>query len=135
MEENFIKVYVKLDKNNVITDINSSVFLSDLTEWVEIDSGNGDKYSHSQSNYLDKGLTDSNEKYNYKLADSKVLELTDTEKEILFPTPALQPTEDEILRAKILKDNADMQLQLIQQQQINANLLTQIAKLGGTTNG
>lgn len=45
--------------------------------------------------------------------------------------PAPQPTPEEILRAKLIKDNASMQLQLAQQQQINANLLSQIAKLGG----
>ncbi|AQS09696.1 hypothetical protein CLOBY_18270 [Clostridium saccharobutylicum] len=43
-----------------------------------------------------------------------------------------QPTADEILRAKLIQDNANMQLQLAQQQQINSSLLTQIAKLGGT---
>jgi hypothetical protein len=43
-----------------------------------------------------------------------------------------EPTQDEILRSKILKDGMIMQLQLAKQQQINANLLAQIAKLGGT---
>jgi len=42
-----------------------------------------------------------------------------------------EPTQDEILRAKIIKDGVMMQLQLAQQQKINANLLAQIAKLGG----
>jgi hypothetical protein len=82
-----IKVYVKLDTNSVITDINSNIFLSDLTNWIEIDEGSGDKYAHAQGNYLEKELMDSNGKYNYKLADGKVVELTDTEKESLFPTP------------------------------------------------
>jgi hypothetical protein len=58
----------------------------------------------------------------------------DTQEEIekinYVPTP--QPTPDEILRAKLLKDNVNIQLQLAQQQKINANLLTQISKLGGT---
>ncbi|EHI98056.1 hypothetical protein CDLVIII_1357 [Clostridium sp. DL-VIII] len=43
----------------------------------------------------------------------------------------IQPTQEEILRAKLIKDNANIQLLLTHQQQINANLLSQIAKLGG----
>ena len=45
----------------------------------------------------------------------------------------VEPTQDEILRAKLLKDNVATQLQLVKQQQINANLLSQIAKLTGGT--
>lgn len=91
MEE--IKVYVLLDSDNVITNINSSIFLSDATGYAQIDEGTGDKYSHAQSNYLEKGLLDNQGKYNYKLVDNKPAELTDEEKESLFPTPKPQPTE------------------------------------------
>ena len=45
-----------------------------------------------------------------------------------------QPTQEEILRAKLIKDNANMQLQLAQQQKLNADILLKIANLGGTTN-
>lgn len=48
------------------------------------------------------------------------------------PTPEL--SDDEILRAKLIKDNADMQLQLTQQQKFNSDLLLKIASLGGSTN-
>ncbi|MDR3596958.1 hypothetical protein [Clostridium sp.] len=58
MEENLIQVYVKVDDNNIITDINSSIFIQDLTDYIQIDEGNGDKYSHAQGNYLEKGLFD-----------------------------------------------------------------------------
>ncbi|NRT33263.1 hypothetical protein OD350_00065 [Clostridium beijerinckii] len=80
MEENIIKVYVKVDSNNVITSINSDIFTEDITEWIKINEGTGDKYSHAQSNYLDKGLMDSNGQYNYKLVDGKVVERTENEK-------------------------------------------------------
>jgi len=132
MEQSIIKVYVDVDGNNIITKISSNLFINDLTNWIQIDEGYGDKYAHAQGNYLDKGLLDSNGKYNYKLVDGIHVELTEEEKEKLFPTQQPQPTQEETLRAKILKDNADMQLQLAQQQKINANLLAQIAKLGGT---
>ena len=64
-------VYAKTDDRNVITAINSSAFISDATEWTEIDEGVGDKYHHAQNNYLSAGLTDENGIFNYKLADGK----------------------------------------------------------------
>lgn len=97
MEENLIKVYVKLDNNNVIIDINSSIFIQDLTGYVQIEEGNGDKYAHASGNYLEKGLkTDG--KYNYKLVDGKVVELTDNEKSTLFLTVSIiePPTNAEL---------------------------------------
>lgn len=54
MEDN-IKVYVKVDSNNVINYINSSIFLNYDTSCIVIDEGQGDKYSHAQGNYIDKG--------------------------------------------------------------------------------
>ena len=50
------------------------------------------------------------------------------------PVPITMPTQDEILRAKTLKDNANMQIQLEQQQKLNADILLKIAKVGGSTN-
>lgn len=94
--ENLIKVYVKLDENKIITQINSSIFLNDTTNWVEIDEGQGDKYAHCQCNYLPKSLVDENYKYNYKY-DNGLVELTDEEKETLFPTLIPKPTNDDVL--------------------------------------
>lgn len=64
-------VYAKTDENGIITAINSSAFLSDVTEWTDIDEGVGDKYHHAQNNYLSVGLTDENGIFNYKLTDGK----------------------------------------------------------------
>ena len=64
-------VYAKTDDRNVITAIHSSAFLSDVTEWTEIDEGSGDKYLHAQNNYLSAGLMDENGIFNYKLTDGK----------------------------------------------------------------
>lgn len=101
MEENTIKVYVKINSNNVVININSSIFIQDLTDYIQIDEGQGYKYAHAQGNYLYKGLIDSNGKYNYKLLNGILVELTDTEKESLFPTPTPQPTLEELNRADI----------------------------------
>ena len=71
MTENTYKVYVITDENGIITAINSSAFLTDTTDWIEIDEGEGDKYHHAQNNYLPDGLMDENGIFNYKLTDGK----------------------------------------------------------------
>ena len=112
MEEN-IKVYVTIDKNNCITQINSGIFISDIDGWILMDEGEGDKYSHAQGNYLDKPLMDMQCKYNYKLVDGKVVELTEEEKEKLFPTIKPQPTlEQQLLETQALVANLQEQILL-----------------------
>lgn len=64
-------VYAKTNENGIITAINSSAFLTDTTDWTEIDEGEGDKYLHAQNNYLPDRLMDENGIFNYKLTDGK----------------------------------------------------------------
>lgn len=68
-----IKVYVKVNTKNEIVDINSSIFINDLTDWVKIDEGFGDKYSHAQSQYFDKPLMNEDGTYNYKYEYGRVI--------------------------------------------------------------
>lgn len=68
-----IKVYVKVNTNNEIIDVGSSVFIRDTTGWVEIDKGFGDKFAHAQSQYFDKPLMNEDGTYNYKLDGTKVI--------------------------------------------------------------
>ena len=96
-----IKVYVKLDLNKTVTAINSSIFLQDITDWMEIDEGNGDKYAHAQNNYLEKGLMDEKGRFKYKY-DTELVELTEAEKEILFPPILPVPTEVELLKQDLI---------------------------------
>ena len=103
-----IKVYAKLDENNVIISINSSIFLKDTTDYIEIDEGMGDKFVHAQGNYLSKGLIDEQGRYNYKYVDETLVELTDEEKEVLFPKPTPQPTEQEIINAQLMLEIAKL---------------------------
>jgi hypothetical protein len=88
------KVYVKLDSNNCIIEINSDIFLTSVVGYICIDEGDGDKYSHAQGMYLDKGLMDMQGRYNYKYENNQVIELTDDEKNILFP-PKVNPPSDQ----------------------------------------
>ena len=77
--ENYI-VYVKLDSENRIISINSSAFLTDATDWVEVDAGLGDRFHHAQGNYLEKGLMGENGCYNYRYIDGAVVEIPESEK-------------------------------------------------------
>ena len=72
MEE--IKVYIKVNKNHEITEVGSSIFIEDTTDWIEIDEGSGDKYAHAQHNYFEKPLKDENENYNYLYINGKIYE-------------------------------------------------------------
>lgn len=129
MDENLIKVYVKLDSNNIIIDIisdsESSITGESIDRWTQIDKGLGDKYSHAQGNYLDGRLIDLNSRYNYKLVDNKPVKLTDEEKESLFPTPVTQPTTDETLSREI----ANIKIDNMKKDAVIANALQTIAGL------
>ena len=58
MKEEPIKVYVKINENNMIVDVCSSVFLKDSHGWIEIDSGFGDRFAHAQNQYFSSPLMD-----------------------------------------------------------------------------
>lgn len=87
--KDIIKVYAKLDSNNSITEINSSVFLEDTIGFVEIDTSEGKedrgKYAHAQGNYLENAVFDEQGRPNYKYVDEKIQKLTEEEKEKLYP--------------------------------------------------
>ena len=72
MIEQPIKVYIKVNDKNEITEVGSSIFIKDLTGWIEIDSGFGDKYAHAQSQYFEKPLINDNGVYNYKYINNKI---------------------------------------------------------------
>ena len=72
-------VYAKTDSGGHITAVNSSAFLTDTTEWVEIDRGFGDKHHHAQGNYLPKPIITEAGAYRYKLVDGRVVECSASE--------------------------------------------------------
>lgn len=73
LNEQPIKVYIKVNQDNFITEVNSEIFINDLTGWTYIDSGFGDKYAHAQSQYFDKLLMNDNGTYNYKIINGKIV--------------------------------------------------------------
>lgn len=97
-------VYVKIDNSNRIIDINSNVFLSDTSDWAEIDEGVGDKYTLCQSNYFDGGVYTSDGIPRYKLADNKAVERTEEE----INADRLAPSKSE----KVAKSKSDLKTYL-----------------------
>lgn len=89
-------VYVRTDSGGIITDINSSAFISG-EGWTEIDRGEGDKYHHAQGHYLGCGLTDADGLYNYKLVGGVPALRSDEEK---APERARIAAQAEISRLK-----------------------------------
>lgn len=70
MEIQKSKVYVLLDAQNRITRIEGEYSLPpDLTGWVQIDEGYGDRFSLAQSHYLDGGLYTMQGIHRYKYED------------------------------------------------------------------
>ena len=97
MENPYI-VYVKTNSVGYITAVNSSAFLSDLTDWIEIDSGYGDKYHHAQGNYFPEAIITDGGAYRYKLVKGKAKKCTAAEikaqEEANKPEPA--PSGDSV---------------------------------------
>ena len=86
-------VYVKINDAGCITAINSSAFLTDTTDWIEIDSGNSDKYHHAQGNYLPMSLYEERGIPRYKLVESKPVKRTQKEIDADYIEPVPQPSE------------------------------------------
>lgn len=84
-------VYVKVNSDDYITAINSSEFLPDTTNWVEIDQGYSYSYHHAQGNYFPMSIMTDSGAYRYKLIDGKVVECT--KEEIAAQEEANKPEE------------------------------------------
>lgn len=110
--ENEYKVYVSLS-NGYITSINSEIFLSEeeMSTMTEIDKGQGDKYAHAQSQYLEKGLVDELGRYNYKFVEGKVVEVAEADKPTI-EEPKAVPTEQDKINAQLMLQIAQLKAQL-----------------------
>ena len=108
MGENY-KVYIKTDGTDIVA-VNSSAFLTDLTDWVEIDSGQGDKYHHAQGNYFGKPIVTDTGIYRYKYVDGEIVEKTDQEIET---EEANSPPPEPSMEADILSLVLDHEYRII----------------------
>ena len=107
-------VYVKPNEHGYITAVDSSAFLTDITGWVEIDRGKGDRFHHAQNNYFYKPIETDGGAYRYRLVsgqDKKWRECTPEEiasqEEANKPTPAPAGNLEERVTA-VESDVADL---------------------------
>ena len=121
MENYTNKIYARKREDNIVIKFFSSVFENNLNTDFLVEEGNEDYHAHVHLKYK---LTDEDGRYNYKILEDQLVELTEEEKEKLFPPPTPQITEQEKLNSQLLQSYA-------QQQLINASLLKQIAELKG----
>lgn len=76
-----IGVYIRLNDKNEVVEVNSEIFISDLTGWIKIDEGYGDKYSHAQSNFFQKHIFTDLGDYTYEYVDDQVREIDHADSE------------------------------------------------------
>lgn len=108
-------VYVKTNKQGYITAVNSSLFLKDVTDWIEIDNGCDDKYYHAQGNYFPEPIETEIGAYRYKLVDGVLAncteeEIIEQETNIQSGVDAVPTTEERIAE---LETQNEMLLQCI----------------------
>lgn len=99
MEEITSKVYVLTDgQGRIVRCEGGYTTPADLTGWVQIDEGAGDRYNLCQTHYFDGGLYTDEGIPRYKLADGQAVERTEEETQAdraAFPKP--EPNDREVL--------------------------------------
>ena len=96
-----MRVFIKIDNNNRVTDANSEIFITDISGWIEIDSGNGDRFAHAQNSYFPKPITDDNGVYRYKYENGAICERSEGEMAADMPVPEPTPPTNAELAAAI----------------------------------
>lgn len=124
------RVYVLCDSENRVLRLEGEYSLpNDLTNWIKIDEGFGDKYALAQSHYLDKPLYDGAIP-RYKLVDGKVVERTVEEIEAdkaKLPKPVIPKTN-----AELESENAKLKQQisaLAEQQSFYEDCIAEMAQV------
>lgn len=96
-----MRVYIKIDSENRITAVKSEIFISDTSDWVEIDNGDGVRFVHAQGNYLPKPITDENGVYRFKFENGAICERSEGEMAADMPVPEPTPPTNAELAAAI----------------------------------
>lgn len=96
-----MRVFIKTDSKNRVTAVDSEIFISDTSGWVEIDRGDGDKFAHAQGNYFPKPLTDENGVYRYKFENGEISERSADEIAADMPVTEPAPPSNAELAAAI----------------------------------
>lgn len=110
MNEATSKVYVQTDdQNRIIRCEGGYTTPADLSGWVQIDEGTGDRYNLCQSHYFDGGIYTNDGIPRYALADGAPVLRLDEEIEADRAEIVHAPTETEILKQQV----ADLQNQIL----------------------
>ena len=93
------KVYIKTDADGRILRCEGGITTpTDLTDWLRIDEGYGDKYGLAQSHYFDGGLYTMDGIPRYRWDGTQAVERTEEELEAdRAARPAPPPTTEEVL--------------------------------------
>lgn len=103
IEEPKSRVFILIDDNNRITRIEGEYTLpQDLTDWIQIDEGYGDKYHLAQSNYLNKPLMTEDGIYQFKYENDQIVERTTEEIEADREAVPVIPTQMEQLESQVI---------------------------------
>lgn len=99
MDDHKSKVYVIADDRGRIIRIEGGYTTpADLTGWVQIDDGTGDRYNLCQSHYFQDGIYTAAGIPRYKLVNGQAVERTEEEISAdLAALPEPEPTTDELL--------------------------------------
>lgn len=124
------RVYVLCDSESRVLRLEGEYSLpADLTGWIKIDEGFGDKYALAQSHYLAKSLFDG-AVLRYKLVDGKVVERTAEEIEAdkaKLPKPVIPKTNAEFeAENKLLKQQVSA---LADQQSFYEDCIAEMAEI------
>ena len=124
------RVYVQTDETGRVLRLEGEYSLpNDLTNWIKVDEGYGDRYALAQSHYLDKPLYDG-AVLRYKLVAGKVVERTAEEIEAdkaKLPKPVIPKTN-----AELESENAKLKQQisaLADQQSFYEDCIAEMAEI------
>jgi len=80
--EKTYSVFVRVNADGYVTDVDSDAFITDPSNWFKVDEGRGELYKYARVNYCPKGLYVDGF-YNYKLVGG-----------VVVYAPQIEPAED-----------------------------------------
>lgn len=114
MDDIIYGVYVRPDARGRVTGVTSDAFLDDLTGWVKVDEGPGDRFHHAQGCYLPGPLTDERGAYRYRLERGAILERDPADLLADCPAPAPRISDTDLALAELAGIVAEQQAALIE---------------------
>lgn len=100
------KVYIQIDNDNKVYNINSEPYIENTANWLLADEGEGEKYLYAQLAYLSKPLHDDNGILMYRYINNEFIERSEEERleefKNRFPETPSNNLDD---RVKVLEES------------------------------